>query len=34
MPWFSREAESIERAEVEQMCQRLLDEAKKRLNIN
>ena len=34
MPWFSREAESIERAEVEQMCQRLLNEAKKRLNIN
>jgi nickel-dependent lactate racemase len=33
MPWFSREAESISRAEVEQMCQRLLDEAKRRLNI-
>jgi nickel-dependent lactate racemase len=34
MPWFSREADSIERSEVEQMCQRLLDEAKNRLNIS
>jgi hypothetical protein len=34
MPWFSREAESIDRAEIEQMCQRLLDEAKKRLKIS
>ncbi|HEY7115937.1 MAG TPA: lactate racemase domain-containing protein [Tepidisphaeraceae bacterium] len=33
MPWFSREADSISRPEVEQMCQRLLDEAKSRLNI-
>ena len=33
MPWFSREADSISRPEVEQMCQRLLDEARRRLNI-
>jgi nickel-dependent lactate racemase len=33
MPWFSREADSIDRAEVEQMCQRMLDEAKRRLKI-
>ncbi|HZZ42418.1 MAG TPA: lactate racemase domain-containing protein [Tepidisphaeraceae bacterium] len=33
MPWFSHEADSIPRSEVEQMCQRLLDEAKTRLNI-
>src|SRR5258708_212753 len=34
MPWFSREADSIDRGEVERMCQRTLDEAKKRLNIS
>ena len=33
MPRFEREAETISRPEVEQMCQRLLDEAKARLNI-
>jgi hypothetical protein len=33
MPWFSHEADSIARPQVEQMCQRLLDEAKKRLKI-
>src|SRR6187551_68138 len=33
MPWFAREADSISRPEVEQMCQQLLDEAKHRLNI-
>jgi nickel-dependent lactate racemase len=33
MPWFSREADSIPRTEVEEMCRRLLDEAKQRLNI-
>src|SRR4051812_27134369 len=33
MPWFSREADAIARPEIEQMCQRLLDEAKRRLNI-
>src|SRR5437773_6211462 len=33
MPWFSREADSIPRTEVEEMCRQLLDEAKQRLNI-
>jgi nickel-dependent lactate racemase len=33
MPWFSREADSISRPEIERMCQQLLDEAKRRLNI-
>lgn len=33
MPWFHHEADSISRADVERMCQQLLDEAKKRLNI-
>jgi nickel-dependent lactate racemase len=33
MPWFFNEADSISRPDVEQMCARLLDEAKKRLNI-
>ena len=33
MPWFSREADSISRPEVEKLCQQLLDEAKRRLNI-
>jgi len=33
MPWFSKEADSIPRSEVEQMCSRLLEEAKTRLNI-
>lgn len=33
MPWFSREADSIARPEVEQMCRQLLEEAKRRLNI-
>src|SRR5687768_18387982 len=33
MPWFHKEAPSIPRPEVEQMCQRTLDEAKKRLGI-
>src|SRR5688572_3460241 len=33
MPWFHKEAPSISRPEVEQMCQRMLDEAKKRLGI-
>lgn len=33
MPWFSREADSIPRADVERMCQQLLDEARRRLNI-
>ncbi len=31
MPWFHREADSIPRHEVEEMCQRLLDEARGRL---
>lgn len=33
MPWFHKEAPAISRPEVEQMCQRLLDEARRRLNI-
>ena len=33
MPWFWHEAESIARPKVEEMCGRLLDEAKARLNI-
>ena len=33
MPWFHREAPSISRPEVEQACQRMLEEAKKRLGI-
>ena len=33
MPWFSQEADSISRKDVEGMCQRLLDEAKPRLGI-
>ncbi len=31
MPWFYREAENIPRAEIEQMCQQVLDEAHERL---
>jgi len=31
MPWFHLQAESIPRAEVEQACQRLLDEARSRI---
>ncbi len=31
MPWFQQEADSIPRAEVEALCQRLLDEARRRL---
>ena len=31
MPWFYEEKESISRSEIEQMCQRLLDEARERL---
>src|SRR5260221_6939118 len=34
MPWFFHEADSIDRKQVEQMCQRLLQEAKKRLKIS
>src|SRR4051812_5494520 len=33
MPWFHHEADSIPRADVERMCQQLLDESKKRLGI-
>src|SRR3954469_2029119 len=33
MPWFAQEADSIPRPTVEQMCQQLLDEAKRRLNV-
>jgi nickel-dependent lactate racemase len=33
MPWFAKEADSIPRPQVEAMCQQLLDEAKRRLNI-
>src|SRR5688572_3491651 len=33
MPWFSQEADSISRKDVEGMCQRLLDEARPRLGI-
>lgn len=33
MPWFYHEADSIPRAEIEAMCARLLEEARKRLNI-
>jgi nickel-dependent lactate racemase len=33
MPWFHKEAPSVSRPEVEQMCQRMLDESKKRLGI-
>src|SRR5215207_4144703 len=33
MPWFHKEAPAISRPDVEQMCQRLLDEARQRLNI-
>jgi nickel-dependent lactate racemase len=33
MPWFAKEADSIPRVDVEQMCQQLLNEAKRRLNI-
>jgi nickel-dependent lactate racemase len=32
MPWFNLQAESIPRVEVEQACQRLLDEARTRIN--
>ena len=32
MPWFSLQADSIPRAEIEQACQRLLDEARTRIN--
>ena len=31
MPWFFREAPVIPRAEIEAMCQRLLDESRSRL---
>ncbi len=31
MPWFSLQADSIPRAEIEQACQRLLDEARTRI---
>ena len=31
MPWFQLEADSIPRAEIEQACQRLLDEARARI---
>jgi nickel-dependent lactate racemase len=31
MPWFVREGESISREEIEQLCQRVLDEARDRL---
>jgi len=31
MPWFTQEAESISRKDVEQLCQRLLDEAHARI---
>jgi nickel-dependent lactate racemase len=33
MPWFVREADAIERSEVEGMCRQLLDEARRRLGI-
>jgi len=32
MPWFQNEAPSIPRSEIEDMCQRLLDEARDRLH--
>jgi hypothetical protein len=32
MSWFNREASNISRPEVEALCQRLLDEARARLN--
>src|ERR1700678_2039887 len=31
MPWFNLQSESISRAEIEQACQRLLDEAQVRI---
>lgn len=33
MPWFTHEAPQIPRSEIEQMCGRLLDEAKQRLGV-
>lgn len=33
MPWFAKEAPSISRPDIEQMCERLLEESKRRLNI-
>ncbi len=32
MPWFAQEGDAIPRAEVEQLCQRVLDEARDRLD--
>ena len=31
MPWFNLQADSLLRAEIEQACQRLLDEARSRI---
>src|SRR5690349_12676087 len=34
MPWFYKEASSIARQEVESLCQKTLDEARLRLNVD